>query len=88
MGQQMLTSAASFMFKECKEVPEYFNVTDEDLKSHFPDGASIESEIAVSCFRNLVFFFAQFLVPGPRPGFSIMGDITPWAFCRRSGGEN
>jgi len=46
MGQQMLTSAASFMFKECKEVPEYFNVTDEDLKSHFPDGASIESEIA------------------------------------------
>ena len=53
MGQQMLTSAASFMFKECKEVPEYFNVTDEDLKSHFPDGASIESEIAVSCFRNL-----------------------------------
>jgi len=46
MGQQMLTSATSFLFKECKEIPDYFNVTDEDLKGHFPEGATIESEIA------------------------------------------
>jgi len=45
MGSQMLTSAASFMLKQCKNIPEHFKVTDEDLKGHLPEGATIKSEI-------------------------------------------
>jgi len=45
MGQQMLTSAASFMFKECKEIPDHFKVTDEDVKELL-GGETIDSQIA------------------------------------------
>jgi len=45
MGKQILTSAASFLLKECKELPSYFNLTDEDLKECLPEGATIKSEI-------------------------------------------
>ena len=49
MGQQMLTSAASFMFKECKEISDHFKVTDEDVKELL-GGETIDSQIAVSFF--------------------------------------
>ena len=49
MGQQMLTSAASFMFKECKKVPDHFKVTDEDVKELL-GGETIDSQISASFF--------------------------------------
>jgi len=45
MGQQMLTSAASFMFKECKKIPDHFKVTDKDVKDLL-GGKTIDSQIA------------------------------------------
>ena len=49
MGQQMLTSAASFMFKECKEIPDHIKVTDEDVKELL-GGETIDSQISASFF--------------------------------------
>ena len=51
MGKQILTSAASFLLKECKELPSYFNLIEEDLKECLPEGATIESEIKVGSIR-------------------------------------
>ena len=53
MGQQMLTSAASFMFKECKEIPDHIKVTDEDVKDLL-GGETIDSQISASFFCFLL----------------------------------
>ena len=61
MGQQMLTSAASFMFKECKEIPDHFKVTDEDVKDLL-GGETIDSQIAVIFFILIKTISFKFLL--------------------------
>ena len=49
MGRQTLTGISPLHMERCHALPEYFNVTDEDVK-HFLEGKTLEEAMEVQYF--------------------------------------
>ena len=47
MGRQVLTGISPLIIKQCTALPDYFNVTNDDVAGLLEDGKSLEDEMKV-----------------------------------------